>query len=93
MLVSAWLNLYDIVRRIGSVPRSVQLTQIKFDAFNMVEVTYLTFFMPMYFSIDIIESFIHLSQNGPLYISKGFRSYVFLSLKIDFVLANSVDPD
>ena len=36
--------------------------------------------------------------NGPLYILRGCRLYfpnktVFLSLKIVFVIANSVDPD
>ena len=40
----------------------------------------------------------HLSQDGPLYILRGQRLYfpknvVFLSLKIDFVLANYADPD
>ena len=41
---------------------------------------------------------IRLSQDGPLYIFRTLRisflnTVVFLSLKIDFVLANSADPD
>ena len=40
---------------------------------------------------------IQLSQDGPLYILRGNRlsftqNIIFLSLKIDFVLANSADP-
>ena len=33
---------------------------------------------------------IQLSQDGPLYILRG---HTFFSLKIDFVLPNSADPD
>ena len=41
---------------------------------------------------------ITLSQGGRLFIFRGsqvilFQKFVFLSSKIDFVLANSVDPD
>ena len=41
---------------------------------------------------------IQLSQDGPLYILRGLhviisKNIIFLSLKIDFVIANSADPD
>ena len=38
---------------------------------------------------------IQLSQDGPLYILRveGYNKNVFLTLKIEFVLANSADPN
>ena len=39
---------------------------------------------------------IQLSQDGPLYIMRGHRIYfpkILYYLSIDFVLANSADPD
>ena len=46
----------------------------------------------------IFHSLIKLRKDGPLYILKGHsynihQNSVFLSLKIDYVLANSADPD
>ena len=46
----------------------------------------------------IFHKLIKLSQYGPLYILRGHsynihQNSVFLSLKIDSVLANSADPD
>ena len=48
--------------------------------------------------MEFPKSLILLCQDGALYILRGHRlkfpkNIVFLSLKIDFVLANSADPD
>ena len=59
---------------------------------------YPTFTLLIY-SYEFLSTFLIKSQDGPLYILMGYRQVIlsktikFLSLKIDFVLANSVDLD
>ena len=45
-----------------------------------------------------LKLYVHLGQDGPLYIIKGSQVIVskynaFLSQRVDFVLANSAEPD